>query len=76
MLVDGGVLHLLSHGKSLVSELTRKAGNSSDAAISALEADVLARGIKGKLLPDGVAVIDDAGWADLVLAHKHCLSWK
>jgi len=52
----------------------------SEIQVFALEADVLARGIPRDVFAAGnppfASLIDDVGWAALVMKFPHCLSWK
>jgi sulfur relay protein TusB/DsrH len=54
--------------------------SSPEICLFALEADVLARGIPTKLVAGNhaprYALIDDVAWAELLIKHSHCLSWK
>lgn len=45
-------------------------------ALSALEVDVVARGLRGQADVDGVALVDDENWVLMVVGHDQVLSWK
>jgi len=53
---------------------------SREIQVFALEADVLARGIPRDAFTAGnppfARLIDDVGWAELLMKFPHCLSWK
>lgn len=65
LLIEDGVL--LAVGAS--APLT-----AAGATLRALEADVAARGLGGKL-PAGVELIDDAGFVALVVDHARSITW-
>lgn len=44
-------------------------------AIYALSPDLMARGLAGKTLIDGIMAIDDAGFVELVVEHERVISW-
>ena len=83
-------LHLVNHARALPACLAR--AGTDDAvllledgvyaaaaplprAVFVLEADVRARGL-GTRLPAEAAVIDDAGFVDLVVAHQPVVTWR
>ncbi|MEK6748016.1 MAG: sulfurtransferase complex subunit TusB [Pseudomonadota bacterium] len=70
LLIEDGVFGALAGSTTS----TAVKGAMANVAVYALEADVLARGIKGKLL-DGVKLVDYAGFVDLVTQHDTTSAW-
>lgn len=65
LFLDAGVLHLLhDRGPEVVA-----------AQAHYLEADLQARGLLDLARRRGVRVLDDAGFCELLAAHRHCLTW-
>jgi len=65
LLIEDGVYAALSG---------RIAETQSDFTYYALESDLQARGLEGRV-PDGVEVIDYSGFVDLVADHDRVQSW-
>lgn len=87
-----GVLFVVNHSRSVAACLAVAAGPdavlliedavyaatqplASSAALYALESDVRARGLSHRTRPE-VAVVDDAGFVDLAVAHAPVVSWR
>jgi tRNA 2-thiouridine synthesizing protein B len=70
VLIEDGVYGAL--GASSVADPVRAA--TSDVAVFALDGDVKARGIGGKLI-DEVETVDYGGFVDLVVEYDRTLAW-
>lgn len=66
LFLDAGVLHLLQ-------SLTGVSGGAAE--VHFLAADLQARGLLQPARRRRVSVVDDAGFCDLLAAHRHCLTW-
>ena len=70
LLIEDGVYGAMS-GTAASNAVKAAMGNC---AVYALEPDVAARGISGKLL-DGIKLVDYAGFVDLVTKHDTTSAW-
>lgn len=66
LFLDAGVMHLLR-------SLTGVSGDVAD--VHFLAADLQARGLLEPARRRRVSVVDEAGFCDLLAAHRHCLTW-
>ena len=71
---DGDTLLFLDAGVMHLPALSSAAGEMQEAAFMA--ADLQARGLLDAAHACGFSVMGDEGFADLLAAHEHCLSWK
>lgn len=75
-LAAGDSLVLLNTGVLVLLEPARMCNFPDDCTVYAIEADMQAHGLAGVQAAMAVELIDDTGWARLVMSHAHCLSWK
>jgi len=70
LLIEDGVYAALK-GSSVAAKVQQAMG---DITFYALEADVNARGLKGKVM-DGINLVDYAGFVELTVKHDRVQSW-
>jgi sulfur relay protein TusB/DsrH len=73
---EGDSLILLNTGVLLLLDPAWMHDLPDETTVYAIDADVQAHGLAEVQGSTGSVLIDDAGWARLVMKHAHCLSWK
>lgn len=73
---DADTVVLLDTGVLSLALDDWRAGFAGGVAFACLEADALAHGMAEVAATRGVRLLEDVELVDLVMASRHCLSWK